>query len=52
MGQFSYRTKTEKRRALESIRSKAAKLWHSDIMSLNDFKKIDDVVNRNLKKLK
>jgi len=52
MGQFTYRTKREKLRALESIRTKAVKLFNSDDMSLNDFKKIDDVVKRNLKKLK
>lgn len=52
MGQFTYRTKTEKKRALESIRTKAVKLFNSDDMSLNDFKKIDDVVKRNLKKMK
>ena len=52
MGQFTYRTKREKLRALDSIRTKAVKLFNSNDMSLNDFTKIDDVVRKNVRKLK
>ena len=39
-------------RALRAIRSKAVKLFNGSDISINDFKKIDDLVRKNLKRIK
>jgi hypothetical protein len=52
----AYKTKTQKKRALESILNKSMKLspfvGMGAVISKADFDKISDIVNRGLKKLK
>jgi len=47
----SYRTKTQKKRALESIHGKAFKLLGAGAISMNEFSKIQTICKAGLKKL-
>ena len=46
-----YKTKTQKRNALRSLKQKSLKLMMSDFMSVTDAKKINDIADRYMKKL-
>jgi len=48
----TYRTKSEKRRALEALQAKSSKLFVSMVISTADYDKIGGIVSRGLKKLK
>ena len=47
----AYRTKTQRKRALISIRLKAFKLVECDCMTMADYVKINDIVKKGMKKL-
>ena len=47
----TYSTKTQKKRALESIHAKAFKLLGSSAISMHDFTKLDEITKRALRKL-
>ena len=51
MRSMYYKTKTQKKRALESIKSKAFKLFGDGILTTAEYGKMVSVVNSKLKKL-
>lgn len=48
---MSYKTKTQKRRALKSIQGKSMKLFTSGAISMKDADNISKIVNLRLKQL-
>ena len=46
-----YKTKTQKKRAMESIRSKAMKLFASGAISMKDADAVAKIVNMRIKQL-
>ena len=46
-----YKTKTQKKRAMEAIKSKAVKLYTSGAISLKDFDDVSKIVSMRLKQL-
>lgn len=51
MKSMFYRTKTQKKRALDSIKSKAFRLFGDGILSTAEYGKMVSIVNSKLKKL-
>jgi len=46
-----YKTKTQKKRALIAMDQKARYLYMSQVLTINDFQKVTEIVNRASRKL-